>query len=72
MHKITDLPTGVVGIADTNPHSEKSTYKAPKVTTVQFYVEVGLNASRQITGTDSNYEATEEDGNQTYFGTRSF
>ena len=45
MHKITNLPTGVVGTADTNPHNEKSTYKAPKVTTVKFKVEVGLGGS---------------------------
>ena len=78
MQKITNLPTGVVGTADTNPHNEKSAYKAPKITTVQFYVEKGFESSSEpqsvttiITGVTSSTDEPSwynngEDGTQLY------
>lgn len=80
MHNIIDLPTDVVGAADTNPQKEKSAYKAPKVTTVQFKVESGFNSINGINpintasnGEPSNaWQSNSNDGTQTYFDTRSF
>ena len=76
MHKITNLPTGVVGTADTNPHNEKSAYKAPKVTTVQFKVESGFDSitgqNGYTTSETTAWQPNNGDGAQTYFGDRSF
>ena len=70
MHKITDLPTGVVGIADTNPHNEKSAYKTPKVTTVKFKVEIGTTLSVQGANRDNGFVAASPvtDGAEQYSG----
>ena len=73
MNKITNLPTGVVGTADTNPHNERSAYKAPKVTTVKFKVEVGLGGSiDQASNWGSDWgvsSATTRKGTEHYFST---
>ncbi len=72
MKNTTAWPATLASTADQTSQEGHNTYLAPKITAVKFYVEKGYSSSPQITGTDSNYEATEEDGNQTYFGTRSF